>query len=314
MCSQCTSVREAAGERSPDLDLTTHGVGRGVARADGARLGPHGPIVEAWLDGLESPYHVGVRHPRVVTRPSLITLLALLVVGALAGDIAVEAVGQESAGTPSDDERFVAVAGAANRLDADRRAATDPERRAALTVDWLRALQHVGESIPFGQAERDPYRAWLADHREEVAYSEPAGQWLLASRVAWRAHDEFRDTSRADDLAWLAATNGLPGECEGFVACYLQVADMSRGAYLRRRPSGGHVDAALTYLAVTVGGAFELMTRPDGGSYFDPSRDCREVLATADALRAAVAGAASEERNGLVFLIDQLRRRCVAVQ
>ena len=71
-----------------------------------------------------------------------------------------------------------------------------------------------------------------------MVYSEPAGEWLIVPDVIWKIHDQYRDAAVAEDIAWLAVQNGLPGECEGYVPCDAQGMNTLDGEYLRRYPRG----------------------------------------------------------------------------
>ena len=48
-----------------------------------------------------------------------------------------------------------------------------------------------------------------------------------------------------EKIAWEAAKNPLPGECEGYVNCYLFMLRMTDGEYLNFYPNGEHASEAL---------------------------------------------------------------------
>jgi hypothetical protein len=61
-------------------------------------------------------------------------------------------------------------------------------------------------------------------------------------------HKKFAAAPIADQIAWEAAQNPLPGECEGYVNCYLFAQRMTFGEYLRLHPTGAKAVEALKNL------------------------------------------------------------------
>jgi hypothetical protein len=120
----------------------------------------------------------------------------------------------------------------------------DRERNARLAIYRLRSLQQVFNGIPFQGNKREPFRSWLAMHEEAARYNEPAGAWMVEPEYVKNVHNEYRDTNAADDIAWFFAENGLYGECEGDVPCYVSWTNELDGWYLRTHPAGNHRDDA----------------------------------------------------------------------
>jgi hypothetical protein len=116
---------------------------------------------------------------------------------------------------------------------------------AELELLRIRALQESLRDIQRYEPKVAEHRAWIAERRAELSYSEPAAQWLVESDRIWAIEARYRGQPIADDLAWAAATNGLAGECEGFLACYLTVTRMTTGRYLELHPDGRHAGEAL---------------------------------------------------------------------
>src|SRR5581483_5936908 len=104
--------------------------------------------------------------------------------------------------------------------------------------------------IPFGptNAAREPYRSFIAAQKDIAFYNEPSGGWMISKNAIRAAHDRYRSTAAADDLAWYLVNNGLGGECEGDIACYAAAANQLEGDYLRLHPAGRHADEALRSL------------------------------------------------------------------
>jgi hypothetical protein len=133
----------------------------------------------------------------------------------------------------------------AERRNLARAAAVNDEEAARLTLEWLRALNRLIESAfsdPNLATSRHP---WFRKQTDTLFYNEIGGNWLINDQLVWNLHAKYRQTAAADDLAWLAAALPKGGECEGYVPCYIALANMRSGEYLRRHPHGVHADEAM---------------------------------------------------------------------
>lgn len=120
---------------------------------------------------------------------------------------------------------------------------------AELELKRLLALRAALKKIPAERRDQAPYKEFLRAHEKSVVYSEPSGEWLVASNRFWDLHKKYAAaTPIADRVAWEAAQNSLPGECEGYVNCYLFAERMTNGEYLRLHPTGAKSVEALTNL------------------------------------------------------------------
>ena len=90
-----------------------------------------------------------------------------------------------------------------------------------------------------------PYKSWTDEREKEIVYSEPAGQWYVHSNVFWSLQTKYKDLPVAERIAWEASQTPLPGECEGYLPCYLYKETVTSGRYLKLYPRGAHADAAL---------------------------------------------------------------------
>ena len=186
---------------------------------------------------------------------------------------------------------------------------TDPDGRAHIELARLRAVSGVLGSIPFGGGRREPYATWLAGRGREAVYDEPGGRWMLASAVIWSSHDQHAASAVADEIAWLAVTNGLPGECEGHLRCYLSARNQLEGEYLRRHPNGRHAATAVAAVKQTA----DVLLVPPGGKVaytFDRSRDCRDVTTSVEALAAGIAGPKTGDRDAALASLGRVRDLC----
>lgn len=186
---------------------------------------------------------------------------------------------------------------------------TDPDGRARVELARLRATAGALASIPQNGGGRDPYAPWLAARKADVTYDEPGGRWLLASPAIWDLHARYATTASADDIAWFAVTNGLGGECEGHLPCYVEWRNRLQGEYLRRHPGGRHADEAVGVVKDTV----DLLAAPpksNAAYQFDRAKDCRDFTTSIDALAAAVKGTRAANRDATIASLTTLRRAC----
>lgn len=186
---------------------------------------------------------------------------------------------------------------------------TDPDGRGRIELARLRAMAAALKAIPMSGGRREPYASWLASRQTEVVYDEPGGHWMLAPGPLWDRHAQQFKTTSADDIAWFAVANGLPGECEGQVSCYLVARNHLYGEYLRRHPAGARAPEAVGVLKNTA----DLLGVPPkaGAAYkFDRKTDCRELTASVDALTAAVQGTRVEIRDAALASLASLKRNC----
>jgi hypothetical protein len=211
----------------------------------------------------------------------------------------------------SDAMPFAARADLVARLERAVADAPAGESGAQLALLWLQGVRWLLSAVPFDVTQREePYRSWLAARDALVTYSEPAGEWLIVSEVIWRVHDEHRNTAAADEIAWLAVQNRLPGECEGYVPCYAFGLNHLEGEYLRRHPGGAYAAEALDSVHQALTNALELLARPDGGDFLNPATDCGDLQASLVPLRAAAQGARDGSTSQAIIATDRLLAMC----
>jgi hypothetical protein len=193
----------------------------------------------------------------------------------------------------------------------ERMEAASLELRGQTTLAWLEALKAVVSSIPFERTDEPLIRAWLEANHMLVIYSEPAGEWLIGSDVLWALHDEYRDTTAADGIAWLAALNGLPGECEGYVPCYVVSLDRLYGEYLRRHPTGRYASDALARITESLTHTVDgLLRDPKAGVSLNVPDDCLDLLAGVVPLRRAIANLSGDTARSPLSTMDRLAASC----
>lgn len=121
----------------------------------------------------------------------------------------------------------------------------ESNKSAELRLKRLQSIRSALRAVPGGGSDASPYREFLKAYDSEIVYNEPAGQWLVTSNQFWALHEKFKKSDLAETIAWEAANNPLPGECEGYVNCYLFDMRMRFGEYLNRHPAGRNSAEAL---------------------------------------------------------------------
>lgn len=75
---------------------------------------------------------------------------------------------------PTFDQRAALV----DRID-QARGTSSGETAARLALLWLRGVKWMFSSIPLAQRDGEPHNPWIRAHQDLVAWSEPAGEWIL---------------------------------------------------------------------------------------------------------------------------------------
>ncbi len=109
---------------------------------------------------------------------------------------------------------------------------------ADLSFKRLLALSAALRAVPAERAAQNPYKDFLKANEKEIVYSDSSGEWLVRSDIFWELQNQSKDTALGEEIAWTAAQNPLPGECEGYVNCYIYLLRVTEGEYLNYYPAG----------------------------------------------------------------------------
>jgi len=120
-----------------------------------------------------------------------------------------------------------------------------PAAHAAAEFRRLVDLQKALTKIPMEKQNREPHKSFLKRNAKKIVYSDPSAEYYVKSELFWDLRAKYKDLPIADDIAWAAASNTLPGECEGFLTCYLYVIRQTNIEYLRIYPNGKYSKKAL---------------------------------------------------------------------
>jgi hypothetical protein len=125
--------------------------------------------------------------------------------------------------------------------------AKDINTRAEFELLQLLALAGWARSFRDDLQDKSPYREWLKAHGAEVIPNEFGGAYNLRSELLWNLEKKYHSLPVADRIAWEAAQNPQPSDCEGDEVCHFFIAE---GAirYLGVHPTGTHAAEALKYL------------------------------------------------------------------
>lgn len=195
----------------------------------------------------------------------------------------------------------------------ERTSRTLTDRNAQGRFAWyrLRALARVARNINDNRQRRpQAQNDWLAVHERELTYYEAAGQWFVKSETAEAVHATFRHTPAADEIAWFLVQNGVHGECEGDVPCYVEWVNGLEGEYLRMHPHGKYVNAALSAIGRKLNGTMDnLEDFPRVLAEFEPSR-CGELHMSLDPLVAAIRASGARGKSRALAATERYARLC----
>jgi hypothetical protein len=179
---------------------------------------------------------------------------------------------------------------------------------AELELSRLVALARSLAAMPFEQLNGQPYKTWTDEREQEIVYSEPAGQWYVNSKVLWDLQSKYRDLPVAERIAWEASQTPLPGECEGYLPCYIYKETETNGHYLKLYPRGAHAEAALSKLAESLGYIVDSF-RESNSPYEVPRDDRTNFRQSLAALRAQLALAPAAKKACVLGQLDAIAKR-----
>lgn len=122
---------------------------------------------------------------------------------------------------------------------------TNRKQLADLSYKRLLALQTALKKIPMDKQDKDPYKAFIKGKEKEITYSDPSAEYYVNSDLFWDLQDKYKDMPIGEEIAWTAALNPRPGECEGYINCYLYLLRGTHGEYLNFYPAGKYSKKAL---------------------------------------------------------------------
>jgi hypothetical protein len=183
------------------------------------------------------------------------------------------------------------------------REATDMTLRAEFELLKLLALSSWATSFPGHLREKSPYREWRKAHATEVIPNEFGGGYNLRTELLWNLEKKYHSLPIADRIAWEAAQNAQPSDCEGDEVCHFFLVQ-GEIKYLSLHPNGAHAVEALKNLTAHLTDDVINRANAKGGDKYavEERTDLRKSFA---ALRLAVAKTSASEKTEL---LNRLKR------
>lgn len=180
------------------------------------------------------------------------------------------------------------------------------DARADFAFKRMQFIAAALRTIPFGKGEQFPYKTFLKENERDVVYSEPSGEWYVRTESLWDLHEKFVKTPLAEEIAWTAAQTSIPGECEGYINCYLYNIRAQDGEYINFYPNGKYTQKAL----INIGNYLEPFVADikEKSVYTPPSdiSDRAEFNRFLTELRAIVSKPSNIEKNKVLKQINDL--------
>ena len=203
-----------------------------------------------------------------------------------------------------EDPAFSDVAEIYNLAAAEVSKSKDVNTRAQFELLKLLALARWATTVPDNWRDKSSYRDWHKAHDAEVIPNEFGGGYNLRTELLWQLERKYPMLPIADRIAWEAAENPRPSDCEGDEVCYFYLYD---GAikYLSLHPGGTHAVEAIKGLTEAL--TDEVIQRAnskDPDKYAVEERvELRKMFAS---LRLALAKVSASEKAQLLRKLDRI--------
>ena len=180
----------------------------------------------------------------------------------------------------------------------------DVNTRAEFELLKLVALAHQSWMFPDTLRDKSPYREWLKTHEAELIPNEFAGGYNLRSELLWNLEAKYHTLPIADRIAWEAARNLQPSDCEGDEVCHFFVV-AGEVKYLDLHPTGSHAAEALKDLTELLTDEVIREANTKGGDQYavEQRTELRKRLAS---LRLAVAKTSAPEKSELLKKLEKV--------
>ena len=183
--------------------------------------------------------------------------------------------------------------------------AKDANTRAEFELLRLLALANWSVTVSEDVINKSPYREWYKAHAAELVRNEFAGGYNLNSDALWKLETKYHTLPIADRIAWEAAQNEQPSDCESDVVCnFFVTADEIK--YLGLHPNGAHAVEALKNLTEALTAEVIAAANGTGGDQYEVQQrtDLRKLLAS---LRAALAKTSAPEKSELLTKLQNIK-------
>ena len=185
------------------------------------------------------------------------------------------------------------------------RDAKDTNTRAEFELLRLQALAVWGASVGEDLIHKSPYREWYRVHKASLITNEFAGIYNVDTELFWKLEAKYHALPVADRIAWAAAQNPQPSDCEGDEVCYMFVV-AGEIKYLNLHPNGAHAAEALKNLNELLTEEVINVANGKGGDVYDVEQrnHLRKLLAT---LRAALGKTSAAGKSEIVKKLERVK-------
>ena len=185
--------------------------------------------------------------------------------------------------------------------------AKDINTRAEFELLKLLALANWASTFPDErQGDKSQYREWHKAHAAEVIPNEFAGGYNLRSELLWDLEARYHTLPIADRIAWAAAENPVPSDCEGDEVCHFFVFAPAI-QYLSLHPNGAHAAEALNGLNEMLTDEVIKTANYKGGDKYvvEQRTELRKLLTS---LHIAIVKTSAAEKNELLKKLARVQR------
>lgn len=176
--------------------------------------------------------------------------------------------------------------------------AKDANTRVEFELLKLLALANWAVAVPDDQRDKSPYCEWHKAHDAEVIPNEFGGGYNLHTELLWNLERKYHALPVADRIAWEAAQNPQPSDCESDEVCdfFLSEGEIT---YLSLHPTGAHAGEALKNLTDALTDDVIGTANGKGGDKYAVEQRTY-LLKTLAALRLTVAKVSTPEKGELL--------------
>ena len=146
--------------------------------------------------------------------------------------------------------------------------AKDVATRAEFELLKLLALANWAVTVPEHQKGKSPYREWLRAHQANVILNEFAGSYNLNTDLLWNLEKKYHSLPISDRIAWEAAQNPQPSDCEGDEVCHFFRIE-GEIKYLDLYPNGAHAAEAIKDVSDTLTDDVIARANAKGGDQYE---------------------------------------------
>lgn len=183
--------------------------------------------------------------------------------------------------------------------------AGDANTRGEFELLKLLALANWARSVPDNMRERSPYREWHKAHGAEVIPNEFGGGYNLRTDLFWNLEAKYHAQPISDRIAWEAAQNEQPSDCESDEVCAFFAFGERQIKYLSLHPNGAHaVEAMQSLTELLTDDVINTVNSKSSDQYVADERAAlKKALAS---LRLALAKISAPEKTELLRKLDRV--------